>query len=161
MCAQDTSAEVQQRHSSNYRPDIDGLRALAVLAVVTYHLDADWLPGGFTGVDIFFVISGYVVCDSLTNRLSPSPFDYFVDFYLRRIKRLVPSLLMAIVLGSLCTAALVPPWYIQSGYHLWAAQLALVGASNLFFGLATTDSNRGYFEADAGGPTENPFTHTW
>ena len=61
---------------SQHRADIDGLRALAVVAVVIYHLDEAWLPGGFVGVDIFFVISGYVVSASLLRRQSASRTEY-------------------------------------------------------------------------------------
>ena len=78
----------------NYRNDIDGLRALAVVAVIVYHMNESWLPGGFMGVDIFFVISGYVVTLSLLNKVKKAIAggeEYNLDilaFYKRRLKRL-------------------------------------------------------------------------
>ena len=81
-----------RRSSHAYRADVDGLRAVAVLAVVAYHLDHDLLPGGFTGVDIFFVISGFVVTGSLLSRPSPTVGDFLAGFYSRRVKRLAPAL---------------------------------------------------------------------
>ena len=63
-----------------YRPDVDGLRAVAVIAVILFHFDASWMPGGFVGVDVFFVISGFVVSGSLLR----DPKMSFVAFYARR-----------------------------------------------------------------------------
>ena len=74
-----------------YRPDIDGLRAVAVLAVVIYHAFPAALPGGFCGVDIFFVISGYLISGILFKSLSNGTFS-FAEFYSRRIRRLFPAL---------------------------------------------------------------------
>jgi peptidoglycan/LPS O-acetylase OafA/YrhL len=73
--------------SSAYRPEIDGLRAFAVLAVLINHLDESWLPGGFLGVDIFFVISGYVVTSSLLQRQERNWRSFIVKFYQRRFRR--------------------------------------------------------------------------
>ena len=81
----------------NYRNDIDGLRALAVVAVIVYHMNESWLPGGFMGVDIFFAVSGYVVTLSLLNKVKKAIAageEYNLDilaFYKRRLKRLGPS----------------------------------------------------------------------
>ena len=77
---------------SGYRPDIDGLRAIAVLAVIAYHFNIGPLPGGFTGVDVFFVISGYLITGNIVTRLDASAFSY-LDFYQRRIRRIFPALL--------------------------------------------------------------------
>ena len=76
------------------RPDIDGLRSVAVAGVVIFHMDPNWLPGGFTGVDIFFVISGFVVTGSLLRPRglqTMSAGEYFLAFYSRRVKRCVPK----------------------------------------------------------------------
>ena len=74
--------------SRGYVPHIDGLRAIAVLAVIVFHLDPAWLPGGFTGVDVFFVISGFVVSASV-HRLPPlSLGQSMLRFYVRRIRRI-------------------------------------------------------------------------
>ena len=119
----DAEVEETEEPKFTYRPDIDGLRAFAVLSVVFYHMEKGWIPGGeayifhdsfphdpiilghhmfecclpfnftgFTGVDIFFVISGYVVHASLLHRASQDTCAYFSGFYARRMKRLTPSL---------------------------------------------------------------------
>jgi len=144
-----------------YRPDIDGLRALAVTAVVLFHLDEKWLPGGFTGVDMFFVVSGYVVSGSLLRRtIADSTGVYFADFYCRRVKRLTPSLLCCIFISSVFAAIFIPPWFISNGHMFLLAQLALVAASNVYLALGDCDGG-GYFAVKAVGPKSNPFTHTW
>ena len=84
--------------TNKYRADVDGLRAVAVVAVVAYHLDSAYMPGGFVGVDVFFVISGYVVAGSLLARPSPSVADFLLAFYVRRVKRLFPALLVMLLL---------------------------------------------------------------
>ena len=81
-----------------HKPIIDFLRAFAVLAVLINHLNNVYLPSGFLGVDIFFVISGYVITQSLYIRSSQAPKFFIKDFYKRRIKRIVPALLIFIVL---------------------------------------------------------------
>ena len=76
-----------------YRPDIDGLRALAVSGVLLYHLDSvDILPGGFLGVDVFFVISGFLITGVILTSIEDESFS-FKKFYLRRAKRLLPTFL--------------------------------------------------------------------
>ena len=76
----------------DYRPDIDGLRAVAVLAVVGYHASPSLVPGGFAGVDIFFVISGFLISSIILRETSGGRFS-LVDFYARRIRRLFPALI--------------------------------------------------------------------
>ena len=95
--------------SFSYRPDIDALRGIAVLAVIVYHLNESWLPGGFVGVDIFFAISGYVVMGSLLSRRVTSLGDFLSGFYTRRIKRLLPNLLCMLLLTAVGVAVIVPP----------------------------------------------------
>jgi len=90
------------------RPHIDGLRAVAVLAVLAYHVDKRWLPGGFTGVDIFFVISGYVVAGSLLSHTAETATEYVFAFYARRLKRLVPALAFVTCCTGLGTAMVSP-----------------------------------------------------
>jgi peptidoglycan/LPS O-acetylase OafA/YrhL len=79
-----------------YRADIDGLRALAVLAVILFHLDPSWLPGGFVGVDVFFVISGYLISRILHDGIREGSFS-FAEFYARRMRRIVPALAFVIL----------------------------------------------------------------
>ena len=74
----------------DYRPDIDGLRAIAVLAVMAFHANAHLVPGGFVGVDVFFVISGYLISGLIFKELNNGTFR-FADFYKGRIKRILPA----------------------------------------------------------------------
>src|SRR5690242_11169685 len=74
-----------------YRPDIDGLRAVAVLAVLGFHAFPEALPGGFTGVDVFFVISGYLISTIVLENLEHGRFS-FATFYARRVRRIFPAL---------------------------------------------------------------------
>lgn len=89
---------------SHYRPDIDGLRAIAIVSVVIFHTFPTQFPGGFVGVDVFFVISGYLISTIIFRSLEKESFS-FLDFYARRIRRIFPALafllLGVILLGSL------------------------------------------------------------
>ena len=76
------------------------MRGIAVLAVFIYHLNEAWLPGGFAGVDIFFVISGYVVTGSLIGHSTETPWQQLSGFYLRRIRRILPNLLASVGITS-------------------------------------------------------------
>ncbi|WP_323208279.1 acyltransferase family protein, partial [Synechococcus sp. BA-132 BA5] len=134
-----------------YRPDIDALRGAAMLAVLVFHLNKGWLPGGFTGVDIFFVISGYVVMGSLLGQGSKPFWPRLGTFYLRRLRRLLPNLLACLAVTSLAVAALIPPF--ESGPYFNAALKALFGWSNNYL-MGQID----YFARDA---DLNPFLHTW
>src|ERR1700733_165196 len=91
--------------SSVHRKDIDGLRAIAVLAVVGFHCGIPWLHGGFVGVDIFFVISGYLICSIIYRDLQAGTFS-IARFYERRFKRILPALSVVLVF-CLALAALV------------------------------------------------------
>jgi peptidoglycan/LPS O-acetylase OafA/YrhL len=82
------------KKKSIYRPEIDGLRALALIAVIINHFEKTILPSGFLGVDIFFVISGFVITSSLIHRPRQSFRHGVLDFYARRIKRLLPALVL-------------------------------------------------------------------
>jgi peptidoglycan/LPS O-acetylase OafA/YrhL len=134
----------------SYRPDIDGLRALAILSVVFYHGGTAWLPGGFTGVDIFFVISGYLIGGHIYAELRAGDFSY-LRFYRRRAKRILPALLAVLAFTLLAAMLLLSPGE--------AAQLArdgcaatLSAANILFWGTAN------YF---AGKSELNPLLMTW
>ncbi|RUL79788.1 acyltransferase family protein [Dyella choica] len=137
-----------------YVPAIDGLRALAVLAVIVFHVDA-WhiLPGGFTGVDMFFVISGYVISQSLSGRGSLTFPAYLADFYRRRFLRILPALLIVLLASFLLSAMFVP--------QVWRSELNARTGLSAFFGLSNftlawnTDT---YFSPAAG---LNPYLHTW
>ena len=123
---------------THYRPDIDGLRAIAVLAVVLYHAFPNALPGGFIGVDIFFVISGYLISNIIFIKIDSDTFS-FLDFYGHRIRRIFPSLFLVLV----CTLifgwfALLGDEYRQLGIH--------TAASGFFVENLLLWSESGYFD---------------
>ncbi len=133
-----------------YRPDIDGLRALAVLAVVVYHAFPGLAPGGFTGVDVFFVISGFLITEILLRSLRDDRFS-LAAFYARRARRLLPAL--SLVLGTTLVAGywLLPPdAYLQLGRH---AVAAVAFVPNLLFW-----REAGYFDVAA---ARKPLLHLW
>ena len=86
---------------SRYRPEIDDLRAFAVVAVIINHFNKEILPSGYLGVDIFFVISGFVITSSLYQRPSKNFQDFISGFYERRVKRLVPALSVFVLIMSI------------------------------------------------------------
>ena len=136
--------------SNKYRPEIDGLRAFAVVAVIINHFNKDLLPSGYLGVDIFFVISGYVITSSLAERESKNFLDFLTGFYERRIKRLVPALVVFVLITSvlICLFNPVPGAALGLGWR------SLFGISNIHLYRTSSD----YFAQS----TElNPFTHTW
>src|SRR6218665_3554642 len=81
-----------------YRPDIDGLRAIAVLAVITNHLPKAFLSSGFLGVDVFFVISGFVVSATILNQNQTTLSSFYANFLSRRVKRLLPALIVCVAI---------------------------------------------------------------
>ena len=106
--------EVSQSH---YRPDIDGLRALAVLLVIGFHAFPSVIAGGFIGVDVFFVISGYLISRILFNEIQSGTF-HFWHFYSRRIRRIFPALLTVLIFAlGLGWFVLMPSEYVQLGLH--------------------------------------------
>ena len=136
--------------SNRYRPEIDGLRAFAVVTVIINHFNKDILPGGYLGVDIFFVISGFVITSSLYQRPNKHFKDFISGFYERRIKRLVPALSVFVLITSIaiCLFNPTPSLSLQTGLT------SLFGLSNLYLLKQSTD----YFAQS----TElNVFTHTW
>src|SRR5690606_1424327 len=98
---------------THYRDDITGLRAVAVLAVIAYHFGGEWLPGGYLGVDIFFVISGYVITRMIRKEVATTGRFRFGHFYLRRVRRLLPSLLTTIALAFIGAALVFSPQYLE------------------------------------------------
>lgn len=133
-----------------YRPDIDGLRAVAVLAVVAYHAAPGWLPGGFIGVDVFFVISGFLITRILAGQLAEGRWS-LADFYARRIRRIFPAL------GLVLLASLAAGWWLLlPGQLAKLGQHGLLGAgfvANIGYWLET-----GYFDALA---QDKPLLHLW
>lgn len=134
----------------DYRPEVDGLRALAVMAVIVNHLHSAWLPSGYFGVDIFFVISGFVITQSLWTHRHPSFAEFFVGFVARRMRRLAPALLLCIAVTSVAVWLLVP----TPKDSLQTGLFALFGVSNLFLYFQHVD----YFTPSR---DLNVFVHTW
>ena len=85
-----------------YRPEVDGLRAIAVIPVVLFHLGASWIPGGFVGVDVFFVISGYLITSIILKEQAAGTFT-FKDFWMRRVRRILPALLTVLLATSVAS----------------------------------------------------------
>jgi peptidoglycan/LPS O-acetylase OafA/YrhL len=134
----------------HYRPDVDGLRGIAVLSVVGFHAFPAWIKGGFVGVDVFFVISGYIISRIIFNSMENGGFSY-TDFYIRRIKRLFPALILLLVS---CYAfgwfALLADEYKELGKHITAGS-AFVSNFVLW-------GESGYFDT----ASENkPLLHLW
>src|SRR4030065_2155670 len=101
-----------------YRADIDGLRAIAVLSVVGFHASPYWIRGGFVGVDIFFVISGFLISSIILSSLSKGTFS-FAEFYARRIKRIFPALIFVMITCYVFGwFVLLPDEYKQLGKHI-------------------------------------------
>jgi peptidoglycan/LPS O-acetylase OafA/YrhL len=133
-----------------YRRDIDGLRAVAVAAIVIHHAFPALLPGGFVGVDVFFVISGYLITRLIAQARDAGTFSWG-GFYLRRARRIVP----AYILVTLVTAALAA-WIEMP--RLLAQTGAATAASGLFLANILFAQTAGYF---APGPQQNPLLHLW
>ena len=120
-----------------YRPEIDGLRALAVISVIVYHAKNNLLPGGFLGVDIFFVISGYLITSLIIKELKISGNFSFSKFYIRRMRRILPAMLFTIIL-SIVTGYiyLTPSAFIET---IKSSIAAIFFSSNIYFYLIEQD----------------------
>lgn len=138
----------------DYRPDIDGLRAIAVTSVVAYHVGLHLVPGGFVGVDVFFVISGYLITRLLMGELEQTGQIDLLQFYARRIRRLLPAALVVVAIVLLATWLLLTPVGGEQQRVARSAVAALTFWSNIYF-LRTTG---GYFD-----PASDllPLLHTW
>jgi peptidoglycan/LPS O-acetylase OafA/YrhL len=134
-----------------YRPEIDGLRAIAVVAVVLFHLDVPFVYGGLLGVDIFFVISGYLITKILLDAIDANTFS-IAGFYERRARRILPALMVVLLFTSLA-AYFILNNYDYKNYNKSLSALSLFG-SNFFFWKTTN----GYFAANA---QQMPLLHTW
>jgi peptidoglycan/LPS O-acetylase OafA/YrhL len=137
------------RHKSYIKP-LDGLRAIAILLVLVFHLDERYLPGGFIGVDIFFTISGFIISRNLYNE-SDYNYSSILNFYHKRIARLLPAV-MVTVLVSLFAASFIYNSITVSGFAK-AGLYSIVSFANMYF-----LGNAGYFD-DAS--QTNIFLHTW
>jgi peptidoglycan/LPS O-acetylase OafA/YrhL len=140
-------SSVQKKHV----PEIDGLRAIAVMAVTLFHLQFSWIPGGFVGVDIFFVISGYLITAGLSRELAQQGQLNLGRFYLRRARRLLPALYTALFVSAIAAFALLSHHRLaEFGSSLVASALSI---SNVHFYMGS-----GYFDS---GSDYKPLLHTW
>ena len=141
----------------NYRPDIDGLRAIAVISVIFYHADNSFnnlkiLPGGFIGVDIFFVISGFLITSIILRELNETGTFSFKNFYLRRLKRIIPVLLLVFI----STFPFIWLFFVPTSFLDFSKSLI----SSLFF----LSNYHFYFSGelyDAESSLLKPLMHTW
>lgn len=143
---------IQQESLSHpkYRPDIDGLRAIAVLAVVAFHTFPSLVRGGFIGVDIFFVISGYLISTIIFENLEKNTFS-FTGFYVRRVKRIFPALILVLVACFILGWLLLPSnEFKQLGKH--------IAAGSSFVSNFALWNEAGYFDNSA---ETKPLLHLW
>jgi peptidoglycan/LPS O-acetylase OafA/YrhL len=140
----------QAQLTHNYRSDIDGLRALAVVSVVIFHAFAWLIPGGYAGVDVFFVISGYLITTNILNGLNESTFT-IQGFYQRRIRRIFPALVtMLALVYAFGWFVLLATEYRQLGKH--------VGSGASFISNIILWQESGYFDTSS---AVKPLTHLW
>lgn len=135
-----------------YRPDIDGLRAVAVLSVIAFHLSGDLLPGGFVGVDVFFVISGYLITGHILRDIEAGIFSV-AEFYRRRIKRIAPALLVVVAATMIAAQFLLIPEDADQAAR--SAVWGLASMANVYFWLFQDHS---YFAQDV---HQLPLLHLW
>ena len=138
------------RIETPYRPEVDGLRAVAVLSVILFHLGIETFSGGFVGVDVFFVISGYLITRLIVTETRNAHFS-FSNFYIRRARRLFPALFFTLVVCFIAAAFLFSPQHLQRfGLSFVYSNIAL---SNFFFW-----SESGYFDTES---QFKPLLHMW
>lgn len=147
------SFSMSQLVSIPYRKDIDGLRAIAVLSVILFHINETWLTGGFLGVDVFFVISGYLISLLLLTEMHTTSTICFTSFYVRRVRRIMPALLTVISFSSVFALFLMTPEKMAS--HLQAVIWSLFSLANVFFFRSISTD---YFADDSG---NIPLLHLW
>ena len=136
--------------AGKYRPDIDGIRAWAVLSVFLFHLQPTLLPGGFLGVDIFFVISGYLITGIILREHHRGVFS-FSHFYARRVKRIFPALFVVLLLSSFAAILVLPPESYSN--FMASARYAAAQLSNFLFSREVSYFDEGF--------TGQPLLHTW
>jgi peptidoglycan/LPS O-acetylase OafA/YrhL len=142
---------VATKRGIQYIPAIDGLRAIAVIAVTLYHLGISWIPGGFLGVDLFFVISGYVITRLLLDSIQERGGLDLRDFYMARIRRLLPPLVFMIVVTSIVVGIWAPD---TTKKFLTDAPFSLFGGMNWWL----VFNHQDYFESSGRPPL---LQHTW
>ena len=145
-----TTATSTQTSKRFHRPELDGLRCLAVMGVLIFHINPSRLEGGFLGVDVFFVLSGFLITGLLQKSMAASTFS-FKDFYIRRMRRLFPAMFATVILGLIIGAFILSPTHYEA-----AAESGLYGTLsvvNIHFWLSS-----GYFDLSG---VVKPFLHFW
>ncbi|WJN59949.1 acyltransferase family protein [Pseudomonas sp. SO81] len=138
---------------ANYRPDIDGLRAIAVLAVVLFHIDASLIPGGFAGVDIFFVISGFLITGNIIKDAGSARGFSWAEFYRRRALRILPVLFVVLLVALLVGHSVLLPEDLSA--LSYSSLAAVFSAANVYF---TYFLDTSYFADDS---NLQPLLHLW
>jgi peptidoglycan/LPS O-acetylase OafA/YrhL len=138
--------------SSTYRPDIDGLRAAAVAAVILFHAEIPGFGGGFVGVDVFYVISGYLITQLLTGSLQRPLHAQLAEFYVRRARRILPALLATSLIVAVAAVAILLPWDLAR-FGRYLAATGMLGTN-----IAAWSDRIGYFQSRL---AHVPITHFW
>jgi peptidoglycan/LPS O-acetylase OafA/YrhL len=137
---------------NGFRPDIEGLRGLAILVVVAFHCGAPGFDGGFVGVDVFFVLSGYLITGLLVTEIDRTSRLNLMNFYARRLRRLLPASALVLLVTLLASCVLMAPNELEFAGR--ASRATALYMSNVFFASNTLD----YFAPNA---ETNPLLHTW
>ena len=137
---------------STYRPDIDGLRAAAVAAVILFHAEIPGFSGGFVGVDVFYVISGYLITQVLTESSEQPLHLQLAGFYVRRARRILPALLATSLIVAVAAVAILLPWDLAR-FGRYLAATAVLGMN-----IAAWSDGIGYFQSRL---AQVPITHFW
>ncbi len=139
-----------EKDKNTFRNDINGLRAIAVIAVIINHINGNFLVNGYLGVDIFFVISGFVITSSLQKRQTLNLKEYFIGFYERRIKRIIPALFFYVFAITILISFFNP----EPANAFKTGFLSFFGLSNIYL----YEISNNYFSDNV---SLNPFTQTW
>ena len=135
-----------------FRPEIEGMRGLAILIVVLFHCGMPGFSGGFVGVDVFFVLSGFLITGLLVAEVQKTSEISLVQFYARRVRRLLPASALTMIATLLIGAMILAPHELDSAGH--ASRSAALNISNIFFDINAGD----YFAPNV---KSNPLLHTW
>lgn len=137
-------------NKKSYIPALDGLRAISIIFVLVFHLNEKYLPGGYIGVDVFFVISGYIITKNILSRSKSNKFN-FIDFYWKRVARLLPAAAVVGILTLIFSYVIYGPNGLFSNLYSFLSSLFWV--SNVYF-----YANSGYFDPVS---LSNPYLHFW
>ena len=139
-----------KEYKPKFRADINGLRGIAVLLVIVFHLNENWLPFGYVGVDLFFVISGYLITKNIIKDIDAGTFK-LKSFFARRIKRIFPALFIVILFSSIVAVFVLAN--LDHRAYFRSMRYASLQMSNFYF-----EGNAGYFDVSS---KSAPLLHTW